>query len=157
VKKAVANETAEKEIVQVAFTSAQVEHEDLERTVVATCQELEWEGGSSGSSVDSRLRSLGGRVAERLRSTFRHGVQRTFAVASTHYDMNLEQVVTRCVVVSGIEGMTRWLLWSRPPPPSRASPPPCPSGSRATSSQMLKTTPLRVRMKEKETCRSLGP
>ena len=85
-----ADETAEKEVVQVAFMSAQVEHEDLKRTAVATYQELEGQGGSSGSSVASRLRSLGGRVAERLRSTFRLGVQRTLIVASTHYDMNLE-------------------------------------------------------------------
>ena len=52
----------------------------------------------------SCLRSLGGRVAERLRSTFRLGIQRTLAVASMHYDMNLEQVVTGYVVVPGVEG-----------------------------------------------------
>ena len=59
---------------------------------MVVCLELEVEGGSSGSSVASRLRSLGGRVAERLKSTFRLGVQRTLAVALMHYDLNLEQV-----------------------------------------------------------------
>ena len=98
------DETAAKEAVQVAFTSVQIEHADLERTVVAVCQELEGEGGSSGSSVASRLRSLGGRVAERIRSAFRLGVQRTLAMTSTHYDMNLEWVSMGYVIAPGIEG-----------------------------------------------------
>jgi len=70
----VADETAAKEAVQAAYSSAQKDLTDLEGTTVATCQELEGEGGLSGSSVASRLRSLVGRVAERLRSTFRLGV-----------------------------------------------------------------------------------
>ena len=71
---------------------------------MATCQELEGEVGSSGSSVVNRLRSLGGRVAERLRSTFRLGVQRTLSVASMHYDLNLEQVATGYIVAPSVEG-----------------------------------------------------
>ena len=54
-RKAVADETAAKEAVQVTLTSAQIEHEGLERTAVAVCQELEGEGGLSRSSVASRL------------------------------------------------------------------------------------------------------
>ena len=79
-----ADKTAAKEDIQVAFMSAQAKHEDLERIAVAMCQELEGEGGSSGSSVTSHLRPLGSRVAERLRSAFRLSVQRTLAVASMH-------------------------------------------------------------------------
>ena len=103
-KKVVVDETSAKEAVQVTFTSAQAEHEDLERTTVAVCQELEGEGGLSGSSVASLLRSLVGRVSERLRSTFRLSVQRTLAVASMHYDMNLEWVSMGYVIAPGIEG-----------------------------------------------------
>ena len=103
-KKVVADETAAKEAVQVAFMSAQEDLKDLEGATVAVCQELEAGGGSSGSSVASRLRSLGGRVAERLRSTFRLGVQWTLAVASTHYDLNLEQVAMGYVVAPGVKG-----------------------------------------------------
>ena len=99
-----ADETAAKEAVQAAYSSTQKDLTDLEGAAVATCQELEGEGGLSGSSVASRLLSLDGRVVERLRSTFRLGVQRTLAVASTHYDMNLEQVATGYVVVPGVEG-----------------------------------------------------
>ena len=136
-----ADETAVKEALQAAYSSAQKDLTDLEGAAVATCQELEGEGGSSGSSVASRLRSLGGRVAERLRSTFRLGVQRTLAVASTHYDMNLEQVATGY----------------RPPSPSRASPPPCPSCSRATFFLTPKIAQPRVHVTKKETCRKSGP
>ena len=50
----------------------------------------------------SRLRLLGGRVAEHIKSTFRLGVQRALAVASTHYDMDLERVSSGYVVASGI-------------------------------------------------------
>ena len=99
-----ADETAVKEAVQVAFTVAQVEHADLEQTAVAMCQELEGEGASSSSSVASLLRSLGGRVAERIRSAFRLRVQRTLAVASTHYDMNLERVLSGYIIVPGVNG-----------------------------------------------------
>ena len=68
------------------------------------CQELEGEGASSGSSVASRLRSLDDRVAERIRSAFRLGVQRTLIVASMHYDMNLERVSSGYVIALGVEG-----------------------------------------------------
>ena len=64
-------ETAAKEALQTAYTSAQRDYEDLEGAVVAACQEVEGEGGSSGSSLLSRLRSLGDRVAERLKGALR--------------------------------------------------------------------------------------
>ena len=103
-KKAVADETAVKEALQVTLTSAQDEHEDLERTAVAACQELKGEGGSSGSSVASRLRTLGGQMTERLKDACRLGVQRTLGVVSTHYIMDFEQVVTGYVVAPGVDG-----------------------------------------------------
>ena len=71
---------------------------------MAVCQELEGEGASSGSSVASRLRSLGSRVAEHIKSTFRLGVQRALAVASTHYDMDLKLVSSGYVVAPGVVG-----------------------------------------------------
>ena len=56
-----------------------------------------------GSSVASRLRSLGGRVAKHIKSTFRLVVQRALAVATTHYDMDLERVLSWYVVASSID------------------------------------------------------
>ena len=60
--------------------------------------------GSSGSSAASRLRSLSGRVAERLKDAFRLGVQRALGVVSTHYVVDLEWVVTGYVVPPSVEG-----------------------------------------------------
>ena len=71
---------------------------------MAMCQELEGEGASSGSSVASRLRLLGGRVAEHIMSTFRLDVQWTLAVALTHYDMDLKRVLSGYVVAPGVDG-----------------------------------------------------
>ena len=93
-----ADETAAKEAVNTALMAAQAEYADLERTAVSVCQELEGEGAVSGSSVISRLRALGGRIAEHAKSTFRLGVLRALAVASTHYIMDLQRVSSGYVV-----------------------------------------------------------
>ena len=65
------DETAAKEVVNTALMVAQADYADLERTAVSVCQELEGEGAVSGSSVISRLRALGGGIAEHAKSTFR--------------------------------------------------------------------------------------
>ena len=93
-----ADETAAKEAVNTALMAAQAEYADLERTAVSVCQELEGEGAVSGSSVISRLRALGGRIAEHAKSTFRLSVLRALAVASTHYIMDLQRVSSGYVV-----------------------------------------------------------
>ena len=93
-----ANETVAKEAVNTALMATHVEYTDLERTAVSVCQELEGEGAVSGSSVISRLRALGGRIAEHAKSTFRLGVLRALAVASTHYIMDLQRVSSGYVV-----------------------------------------------------------
>ena len=54
--------------------AAQAEYTDLEQTAVSVCPELEGEGAMSGSSAISRLRALGGRIAEHAKSTFHLGV-----------------------------------------------------------------------------------
>ena len=93
-----ADETAAKEAVHTALTAAQMEFAELEQTAVSVCQELEGEGAISGSSVISRLRALGGRIAEHAKSTFRLGVLRALAVASTHYLMDLQRVSSGYVI-----------------------------------------------------------
>ena len=65
---------------------------------MSLCQELEGEGAVSGSSMISCLRALGGRIAEHAKSTFRLGVLRDLAVASTHYIMDLQRVSLGYVV-----------------------------------------------------------
>ena len=93
-----ADETAAKEAVNTALMAAQAEYTNLERTAVSVCQELEGEGAVSGSSVISRLRALGGRIAEHAKSTFRLGVLRALVMASTHYIMDLQRVSSGYVV-----------------------------------------------------------
>ena len=93
-----ADETASKEAVNTAHMAAQVEYAELERTAVSVCQELEGDGVVSGSSVVSRLRALGGRISEHAKSTFRLGVPRALAVASTHYIMDLQRMSSGYVV-----------------------------------------------------------
>ena len=92
------DETVAKEAINTVLMAAQAEYMDLERTAVSVCQELEGEGAVSGSSVISRLRALGGRIAEHAKSTFRLGVLRALAVASTHYIMDLQRVSSGYVV-----------------------------------------------------------
>ena len=94
-------ETAVKEALQVAYSSMQKDYEDLEGATVAACQGLVGEGGSSGSSLASRLRSLGDRVAERLKGELRLGVQKALGVVSTHYIDNLEQLATGYIIPDG--------------------------------------------------------
>ena len=98
-----ADETAAKEAVNTALMAAQAEYTDLERTAMSVCQELEGEGAVSGSSVISRLRALGGRIAEHTKSTFRLGVLRALAVASTHYIMDLQRVSSGYVVPTDVD------------------------------------------------------
>ena len=93
-----ADETTTKEAANTVFTAAHDEYTELERTAVAVCQELEGDGAQSSSLVASRLRALGDRVTEHTKSTFRLGVQRALAVASTHYIMDLQRVSSGYVV-----------------------------------------------------------
>ena len=56
-RKKVSEETAAKEALQAAYVSLQRDHDDLEEAAIAACQGAEGEGGQSGSSLVSRLRS----------------------------------------------------------------------------------------------------
>ena len=71
----------------------QWDYEDLEGVIVAACRDVEGEGGSSGSSLLSRLRSLGDRGVERLKGALCLAVQKALGVVSTHYIVNFEQLV----------------------------------------------------------------
>jgi len=92
-----------KDALQIAYTSAQKDFEDLEGAAVATCQEHEGEGSTSGCSVASCLRSLGGRVTEHLKGALRLGVQKALCVVSTHYIINFEHLATGYVIAADDE------------------------------------------------------
>jgi len=93
----VADESAAKEAVHTALMAAQMEFAELEQTAVSVSR-ARGEGAVSGSSVISRLRALGGRIAEHAKSTFRLGVLRALVVALTHYIMDLQKVSSGYVV-----------------------------------------------------------
>ena len=133
-----ADETAAKEAVNTALMAAQAEYADLERTAVSVCQELEGEGAVSGSSVISRLRALGGRIAEHAKSTFRLGVLRALAVASTHYIMDLQRVSSGYVVPNDASRTLRRPSWTTPTPPSRGLPPSWPGSLKLTVTEQSK-------------------
>jgi hypothetical protein len=64
--------------LQVAYDEVQGDLKTLETSALEVCQELEGvKGQSSGSSIETRLRSLGGQVIERLRGTLCLCVQKT--------------------------------------------------------------------------------
>jgi hypothetical protein len=72
--------------LQVAYNEAQGKLKALEAAALEVCRELEGtEGQSSGSSIASRMRSLGALVTECLRGALRLGVQKTLGLTSTHY------------------------------------------------------------------------
>jgi len=91
-----------KEALQVVYSLAQKDYEDLEGAVMAAGQGVEGEG-SSGSSLASRLRSLGDRLTEHLKGALCLGVQKALGVVSTHYIVNFEQVATGYIVPDGDE------------------------------------------------------
>jgi hypothetical protein len=137
----VVEETAAKEALQVVYTSVQKDYEDLEGATVAACREVEGEGGPSGSSLASRLRSLGDRVVEQLKGVLHLGVQKALSMVSTHYIVNFEQLAT----LSPMATMTpRSMLWSKPMLVPRAPPLPWPGSSKANSFPAPRMTRTRV-------------
>ena len=101
-----ANETAAKEAVNTALTAVHDEYAESEQTAMSVCPELEGAGALSGSSVASHLQALGGRITEHAKSTFRLGVLRALAVASTHYDMDLRLVSSGYIVPTDADADT---------------------------------------------------
>jgi len=97
----VANETAVKEALQAVYASVQRDYDDLEEAAIATCQGAEGEGGQSGSSLVSRLRSLGDRVTERLKGALRLGIKKALGVVSTHYIVDFEHLAMGYIIPDG--------------------------------------------------------
>jgi hypothetical protein len=92
-------------VLQVAYDEAQGELKNLETAALDVCRELEGaEGQSSGSSVASRLWSLGSLVTERMRGALRLGVQKTLGLTSSHYKLNFTELVDGYVVPEDVVG-----------------------------------------------------
>ena len=98
-----ANSSAQVEALQVTYTKAQEEFRDLESAALAVCPEIEGGVGVSGSSLSSRLRSLGGRIVERVKGALRLGVWKTLGVVSTYYLIDLEALTAGYNVTEGLD------------------------------------------------------
>jgi len=102
-RESLAGSSAQMEALQVAYSKAQEELQVLEGAALAACKEIEGVEGSSGSSLVSRLASLGGRVVERLRGALRLGVQKTLGLASTHYLLDFNALTSGYIVAKGLD------------------------------------------------------
>jgi hypothetical protein len=92
-------------VLQVAYDEAQGQLKNLETAALDVCRELEGaEGQFFGSSVASRLWSLGRLVTERLRGALRLGVQKTLGLTSTHYNLNFTLLLDNYIVPEDIVG-----------------------------------------------------
>jgi DNA repair exonuclease SbcCD ATPase subunit len=104
-QKSSANPSKEMRVLQVAYDEAQGELKNLETAALDVCRELEGaEGQSSGSSLASRLRSLGRLVTERLRGTLRLGVQKALGLTSSHYKLNFTLLLDGYLVPEDVVG-----------------------------------------------------
>ena len=117
---------------------------------MAACQEVEGEGGSSGSSLLSRLRSLGDRVAERLKGTLRLGIQKALSVVSMHYVVDFEHLAMGYIIAMMTPRSMPWGGLMRVP---KAPPPPWLVSSRATSFPTPQATRRRTGMTRRELVR----
>jgi hypothetical protein len=88
--------------VQTAYNSSQQELEELQAAALEACQEVEEGEAQAGTSMESRLRALGGHVTRRMRRALHLGVQKALGVVASHYQVNLEAVSTSYVVPVGV-------------------------------------------------------
>jgi hypothetical protein len=57
----------------------------------------------AGSSLASRLRTLGGHVTGRVRRVLHLGVQKALGVVRSHYEVNFEALAEGYVIPEGVE------------------------------------------------------
>jgi hypothetical protein len=87
----------------MAYNSSQQELEELRAAALEACQEIEEGEAQAGSSVESRLRALGGHVAQRMRRALHLGVKKALGMVASHYRVDFEVVSSGCVIPVGIE------------------------------------------------------
>jgi hypothetical protein len=91
------------EMLQAAYDSSEQELVELRAAALETCQAVEEGEARAGSSLASRLRTLGGHVSRRMRRTLHLGVQKALGVVRSHYEVNFEAVASGYVVPEGVE------------------------------------------------------
>jgi hypothetical protein len=101
----------------MAYNSSQQELEDLRAAALETCQEVEEGEAQAGSSMASRLRALGGHVAQRRCRAPHLGVQKALGMVASHYQVDFEAVSSGYVVPVGVEDEVAMNRAMRSPPP----------------------------------------
>jgi hypothetical protein len=91
------------EALQTSYNSSEQELQKLRNVVLETCRAMEEGEAQAGSSLASRLRALGGHVAERMRRALHLGVQKALGVVQSHYEVNFEALAKGYVVPEGVE------------------------------------------------------
>jgi hypothetical protein len=97
------NTTTQAEAVQTAYNSSQQELEELRAAALETCQGTEEGEAQAGSSLASRLRTLGGHVSQRMRRALHLGIRKALDVVGSHYQVDFEVVFSGYVVPIGVE------------------------------------------------------
>jgi hypothetical protein len=77
--------------------------EELRAAALEACQKVEEGEVQAGSSMASRLRSLGRHVTQRMHSALHLGVQKALGVVASHYQVDLEAVSTGYVIPVGVD------------------------------------------------------
>jgi hypothetical protein len=90
-------------MLQTAYDSSKRELVELRAATLETFQVVEEGEAQAGSSLDSRLRALGGHVSRRMRRALHLGVQKALSVVRSHYEVNFEAVASGYVVPEGVE------------------------------------------------------
>jgi hypothetical protein len=89
--------------VSAAYNSAEQELGELRAAALETCQPVEEGEAQAGSSLASRLRSLGRHVSRRMRHALHLGVQKALGVVRSHYQVDFVDVASGYVVPVGVE------------------------------------------------------
>jgi hypothetical protein len=100
---ALGHEAERAEALQTSYNSSEQELLELRTAALETCQAVEEGEAQAGSSLASRLRTLGGHVRGRLRRALRLGVQKALGVVRSHYEVNFEALAEGYVVPEGVE------------------------------------------------------
>jgi hypothetical protein len=90
--------------LQAAYDSSEQELVELRAAALETCRAVEEGEAHAGSSLASRLCTIGGHVSRRMHRALQLGVQKTLGVVRSHYEVNFEAVASGYVVSEGVEG-----------------------------------------------------
>jgi hypothetical protein len=91
------------EALQASYNSSEQELQELRGAALETRRAVEDGEAQAGSSLASRLRTLGGHVTERMRRALHLGVQKALGVVRSHYGVNFEALAEGYVVPDGVE------------------------------------------------------